>query len=98
MKNDCNEILFNSTKFSYLKESYNVDEIDRAHAFKVLFNDCSLTDHRKTKNEIVFSYNNLYDKIKDCKNTEIFKILKQSYELLLCVHRLQPSPRYFKIE
>ena len=98
MKNDCNEILFNSTKYSYLKEYYNVDEIDRAHAFKVLFNDCSLCDYRKTKNEIVFAYNNLYNKIKDCKDTEIFDIIKKSYELLLCVNHLQPSAIYLKIE
>ena len=71
LKNDCNEILFNSTKYNYLKEYYNVDEIDRANAFKVLFNDCLLSEYRKTRNEIYNAYNNLYNKIKDCGDKNI---------------------------
>ena len=98
LKNDCNEILFNSTKYSYLKEYYNVDEIDRANAFKVLFNDCLLSDYRKTRNEIYNAYNNLYNKIKDCGDKNIVEILKKSYELLSSVTYIQPSVRYFKIE
>ena len=102
IKKYCNEILFNSEKYSYLKDYYDANDIDRANAFKVLFNYCSLTDFRKTTNEINNAYQNLYNNIIHCEDDDlrdkILNILNKSYELLSYLTYIQPSKKYFKIE
>jgi hypothetical protein len=102
IKNYCNEILFNSEKYSYLKDYYDANDIDRANAFKVLFNNCSLIEYRKTTSEIYYAYQNLYNIIQ-CEEDELFRdkilnILKKSYELLSHITYIQPSKKYLKIE
>ena len=102
IKNYCNEILFNSEKYSYLKDYYDVKDINRANSFKVLFNDCSLNDFRNTTDEIYYTDQNLYNNIIQCEDEllrdKTLNILKKSYELLLNVTYIQPSKNYFKIE
>jgi len=103
IKNDCNEILFNSEKYSYLKDyDYNAKDIDRANSFNVLFNDCSLLDFRKSTREISYAYQKLYNNIIKCEDEllrdKTLNILKNSYELLSLVTYVQPSQKYFKIK
>ena len=102
IKKYCNEILFNSEKYTYLKKNYDSNDIDRAHAFKVLFNNCSLRDFRKTTNEINNAYQNLCNNIIHCEDDDlrdkILNILKKSYDILIYITYIQPSEKYFKIE